>query len=297
MIYSLPHEHLRRPVKPAVVPITETLHLISNPDILSDGQIDDYMGQVHSYVVDHNRRYPGSMYDRGEKELKRLLREGQGITLLRGERVVYFGAMLPRFPDEMQSAMGNQVVELVNSIVPPEFQGSGYAKIGNALRMDVIMRTWGPDTLAFFTTENRVTAGAWDKLNKTHNAEDWHMQAVPWAEYPYLAGLTCNYSAKGMSPDHECALKRRCRPNSTPDAFNQMVDPDSGLSNRMECTLMVSSLANANAFQDRARRMHEQFGGQPVIVPANEELTNEHVLEVDRFYATLMSELYGKKPN
>jgi hypothetical protein len=296
MIYSLPTEHLRHPVRPAVVPVTEHLHLISDPNTLSSGQIDDYMGQVHSYVVDHNRRYPGSMYERDEKELKRLFLAGQGITLLRGEQVAYFGAMLPRFPDDMYDALGNQVVELVNSIVPPEFQRSGYAKVGNALRMDVIMRTWGPDTLAFFTTENRVTAGAWDNLSRAHNA-DWYMEAVPWVEYPYLAGLTCNYSAKGMSPEHECALKRRCRPNSTPDSFDQMVDRSSGLPDRMDCTLMVSSVTNADAFQDRARRMHEQFGGTPVIVPDDDELTNEHVLEVDHFYATLMSELYGKKYN
>lgn len=278
--------------KPVIMRIGHTdLEVVTDPRQIPTALASEWMSQVTDFVAQQNYLNAGSMYDRGHAELMRIFNERRGVTLLQEGNVAYFSAMLPRFAPQVEQALGSQIVEVANVVVNPEMKGRGLGKIGNSVALGVIERKW-PDSVSFITTESRAMAASWAHADIDEGIG--RVEAVDWAELPYFTGLTCQYAAKGESAEHICALKRRDRSHSNAaDLVNITHRVDD--SDRIPCTLMVSNMQRALAFQERARILHEQLGGEPVIIPVGQEITDDDVLQVDDLYARLVTELYGKR--
>lgn len=241
------------------------------------------MNQVSGFVQAHNEQYPGTMYERSVDELVDLFHKGHGVTLVKEGEVAYFGLTQPKFTETERSLLGGfQVVEMANSIVNPAFRGGGIGRIGNEARLTQIHRKWGDDSVAYLTTENRVNA----RVFRGRGEQPTLMDPVDWSDNPYMAGLTCAYSATGADTSHACDTKRRPREGSRPHDFDTMYDV-AGDKILMSCTLLVSSQEAADKFGAAARSLHEELGGEPVYIDDDTTLTTQDVLRVDAFYQSL----------
>ena len=275
--------------QPAIVPIDHTpLRVVDIPSAICSEQKREWVGQVAGYVREHNEKYPGTMYERPEDELLAHFERGNAVVLLEDERVAYYGLVLEQFNQAQQEALGGrQLVEFANSIVRSDLRKAGVGAIGTIERFKRMRTRWGDQSVGYLTTENAAIKRLYEKTGPEATPL---MEAVDWEDFPYLAGLTCAYSARGLDDGHSCEQKRRA-PNTEhapePTVLISEQGAREGQTNLIPCTLLVSSKEAAADFQCAARRLHVQRGGEPVEVPLGSRLTTDDVLRVYSFYQGL----------
>lgn len=290
LLEGLGHEtHVELRMKPAIMPIDGTeLVTVEVPSAICLDQKEEWMSQVAGYVHEHNAKYPGTMYERPEEELLAHFERGNAVVLLEGERVAYYGLVLEQFNQAQQEALGGrQLVEFANSIVRSDLRKAGVGAIGTIERFKRMRTRWGDQSVGYLTTENAAIKRLYEKTGPEATPL---MEPVDWEDFPYLAGLTCAYSARGMDDGHSCEQKRRA-PSSeyVPELTVSVTEQGArdGQTNLIPCTLLVSSKDAATDFQSAARRLHAERGGEPVEVAGGSRLSTNDVLRVYSFYQGL----------
>lgn len=265
--------------EPAFRALAESsLTLVEHPQAVSADKKREWTQQVAGYVHTHNERFPGAMYERPVEELQAHMDRGNAVVLLQGEQVAYYGLTIPQFSPTQQEVLGGyQLVEFANSIVAPDMRKSGVGIIGTLERFRRVHERWNGQGVGYLTTENPAI----QKLYEKHGPDGLPlMEAVDWEEFPYLAGLTCSYSARGLDQEHGCEVKRK--------PPGEIQSPDSvSPSGQIPCTLLVSSREQAHALQEVAREAHLQLGGEPVSVDDGARLSTDDVLRVYSFYEAI----------
>ncbi len=252
-----------------------TLTLVEHPQAVSEGVKIGWAQQVVGYVQAHNERFAGAMYERSAEELASHIHKENAVVLLEGENVAYFGLSLPQFsPDQQEALSGFQLVEFANLIVSPEARNEGIGHRGTIEQFRHLHRRWNGQGVGYLTTENPALQHIYEKENPDGGQ---FMETVDWGEFPYIAGLTCSYSALGDANGHACEQKRR------PPAYRR----DEERASAIPCTLMISPRGVAEDFQETARKIHFERGGEPVVVEPGMQITTEDVLRVYSFYQGL----------
>ena len=255
------------------------LKLVEHPQAIASEKKASWAQQVAEYVHAHNERFPGAMYERPVEELQAHMDLGNAVVLLDDERVAYYGLTIPQFSPAQQEALdGFQLVEFANSIVAPDMRKSGVGIVGTLERVRRTQQRWNGQGVGYLTTENPAIKALYER----HTADGAPlMEAVDWEEFPYLTGLTCSYSARGLDVEHGCDIKRK-----PPGEVQPVNDTSSDAPHQIPCTLLVSSHQQAQLLQKAARDTHMQLGGEPVFVE-NRRITTEDVLRVYSFYEAI----------
>ena len=243
-----------------------------------------YIQQAAELMSAYNQQHTGALYERGTEEMVRLFTGGDAILLTQNGDVAYYGAIQPVFTQQETEFTGFQLVEFVNAIVHPNFRGQGIGTAANVARMQQALAKYGANTITYGTTINPVNMRAYERTNAAGNGT-YHFQPVSFADFPYLAGLTCIYSAQGNDNTHICANIRRKPEESTEQHWHSFTQLERFSSLVMPCTLFVSDITKAQVYQENCRTLHGQLFGKAVY--SNGELTEEDILSVGDFYTTM----------
>lgn len=252
---------------------------------LLDTELEYVAAQVQKLVIHHNQVSPNQMYVRALDEIIGLMRNGDAVLIAEPDlTVAYFGGMSPQLEPKEVQLLGKQIVELGNSITHPKYRRMGLAIQGTTARIEKGLQKYGEHTLMYCTTESPRVIRTFEQVNSSSNSR-WHLEAVPFNRFPYLAGKTCIYAECGEDTSHVCANVRRKAEHST---RNHLSSITSQRESHMPCTLVVSDLAKALEYQNKCMQIHEQLLPEfSIVQPSYTDLTTEDILGVSAFYQKL----------
>ncbi len=164
---------------------------------------------------------------------------GQSLVLEHNGEIVFHATGYENLNNEQVSNLGFQVVELGSWIAM--LRGQGVGKVGAVELLRRNQKVFGDDVI-FLATHKRMNA-----LNISKNDLEFH--EVLYEDFPYLAYLTCTCDNCSESYGFQSCPFRSKQIGNIPDEKG-----------KIDCTLVISSIENAKAFESRCREESQRLG-------------------------------------
>jgi hypothetical protein len=229
-------------------------------DKLTFAQAEVISGAIFNYT----QEYGPEMLPKPPEAILDQFNTGQSVVLAQEDNIMFHATGYENLNERQHKKLGIQVVEFGSWIAMVRGQRIG---VHGAVELLNHSREVFEEDVIFLATHKRINA-----LNIS--LHDLKFEEVLYEDYPYLAYLTCTCENCSETFGFDYCPYRAKRVNNNPDEKG-----------KIDCTLVISSTALADKFEERCRELHMQMGGVPL--EPGEKITTERMVRAKELFEAL----------